>query len=77
MWGTGDGSDASRWGSREDGGDWGGDGCGCLSYVGLLSGSCQRLDLYLEYPYRLVGGSPAAGSNLQTVILSTIVGRHT
>ncbi len=55
----------------------GGDGCGCLSYSGLSSGSCQRIDLYLEYPYRLVSGSPTAGSNLQTVILSTIVGRHT
>jgi hypothetical protein len=55
----------------------GGDGCGCLSYTGLLSGTCQRIDLYLEYPYRLVSGSPVAGSNLQTVILSTIVGRHT
>jgi hypothetical protein len=55
----------------------GSDGCGCLSYAGLLSGSCQRIDLYLEYPYRLVSGSPVAGSTLQTVILSTIVGRHT
>ena len=55
----------------------GGDGCGCLSYAGFLSGSCQRIDLFLEYPYRLVSGSPVAGSTLQTVILSTIVGRHT
>jgi prepilin-type N-terminal cleavage/methylation domain-containing protein len=55
----------------------GSDGCGCLSYSGLLSGSCQRIDLYLEYPYRLVSGSSVAGSTLQTVILSTIVGRHT
>ena len=55
----------------------GGDGCGCLAYAGILSGSCQRIDLYLEYPYRLVSGSPTAGSNLQTVTLSTIVGRHT
>ena len=55
----------------------GGDGCGCLSYAGILSGSCQRIDLFLEYPYRLVFGSAVAGSTLQTVILSTIVGRHT
>ena len=55
----------------------GGDGCGCLSYGGFFSGSCQRIDLFLEYPYRMVSGSPVAGSNLQTVILSTIVGRHT
>lgn len=55
----------------------GGDGCGCLSYGGIFSGACQKLDLYLEYPYRLVSGSPTADANLQTVILSTIVGRHT
>jgi prepilin-type N-terminal cleavage/methylation domain-containing protein len=55
----------------------GGDGCGCLSYLGLLSGSCQRIDLFLEYPYRMVAGAPVAGTTLQTVILSTIVGRHT
>ena len=55
----------------------GGDGCGCLSYFGSFSGSCQRIDLFLEYPYRLVSSSPVAGSTLQTVILSTIVGRHT
>jgi prepilin-type N-terminal cleavage/methylation domain-containing protein len=55
----------------------GSDGCGCLSYAGILSGSCQRIDLFLEYPYRLVSGSPVAGSAIQTVILSTIVGRHT
>jgi len=55
----------------------GGDGCGCLSYIGLLSASCQRIDLFLEYPYRMVSGSPVAGSALQTVVLSTIVGRHT
>jgi prepilin-type N-terminal cleavage/methylation domain-containing protein len=55
----------------------GGDGCWCLSFSGFSSGSCQRLDLFLEYPYRLVSGSPVAGDPLQTVILSTIVGRHT
>lgn len=55
----------------------GGDGCGCLSFGAASSGSCQRIDLYLEYPYRLVSGSPVAGSALQTVTLSTIVGRHT
>ena len=38
----------------------GGDGCGCLSYGGIFSGACQKLDLYLEYPYRLVSGSPTA-----------------
>jgi prepilin-type N-terminal cleavage/methylation domain-containing protein len=55
----------------------GGDGCGCLNYSGLLSGECQRLDLFLEYPYRLTSGAPVAASSLQTVTLSTIVGRRT
>jgi prepilin-type N-terminal cleavage/methylation domain-containing protein len=55
----------------------GSDSCGCLNYLGLLTGVCQRLDLYLEYPYRLAAGAPVANSNLQTVTLSTIVGRHT
>lgn len=54
----------------------GGDGCGCLNYLGLLTGVCQRLDLFLEYPYRLTGGAPVAANNLQTVTLSTIVGRQ-
>ena len=54
----------------------GGDGCGCLNYLGILSGPCQRLDLFLEYPYRLTAGAPTAATNLQTVILSTIVGRQ-
>jgi prepilin-type N-terminal cleavage/methylation domain-containing protein len=51
--------------------------CGCLNYSGALTGVCQRLDLFLEYPYRLTAGVPVANSNLQTVTLSTIVGRHT
>jgi prepilin-type N-terminal cleavage/methylation domain-containing protein len=53
------------------------DGCGCLDYTGLLGGKCQKLVLYVEYPYRLVSGSAVAGANLQTVSLATIVGRHT
>lgn len=53
------------------------DGCGCLSYSGLLGGSCQKIVLYLEYPFRLVAGVPTAGSSLQTVTLATIVGRRT
>lgn len=55
----------------------GNDGCGCLNFQGSLTGLCQRLDLYLEYPYRLVSGNAVAGATLQTVTLSTIVGRHT
>lgn len=53
------------------------DGCACFNYSGLLGGSCQKIDLFLEYPYRLTGGAPVANSNLQTVILSSIVGRQT
>ena len=48
-----------------------------LLCLGLLPGSCQKLDLYVEYPYRLVSGNPVAASPLQTLTLSTIVGRHT
>jgi prepilin-type N-terminal cleavage/methylation domain-containing protein len=55
----------------------GSDGCGCLNYLGFLGGNCQRLDLFLEYPYRLTGGAPVASGTLQTVILSSIVGRQT
>jgi prepilin-type N-terminal cleavage/methylation domain-containing protein len=55
----------------------GSDGCGCLSYSGLLGGSCQKIVLYLEYPFRLVSGTPTAGANLQTLTLATIVGRRT
>lgn len=55
----------------------GGDGCGCLAPSGVGSAQCQRLDVYLEYPYRLTSGTPTAGSNLKTIVLSTFVGRHT
>jgi prepilin-type N-terminal cleavage/methylation domain-containing protein len=53
------------------------DSCNCLDPTGLLPGNCQKLVLYLEYPYRLVSGNPVAASTLQTLTLSTIVGRHT
>jgi prepilin-type N-terminal cleavage/methylation domain-containing protein len=53
------------------------DTCSCLDPTGLLGGNCQKLVLYLEYPYRLVSGNPVAASTLQTLTLSTIVGRHT
>jgi prepilin-type N-terminal cleavage/methylation domain-containing protein len=53
------------------------DSCNCLDPTGLLAGNCQKLVLYLEYPYRLVSGNPVAASPLQTITLSTIVGRHT
>ena len=56
----------------------GADGCGCMILFGtFLAGTCQKLVLYLEYPYRMVSGNPVADSNLQTLTLSTIVGRHT
>jgi len=53
------------------------DTCSCLDPTGLLPGNCQKLVLYLEYPYRLVSGNAVAASPLQTLTLSTIVGRHT
>jgi prepilin-type N-terminal cleavage/methylation domain-containing protein len=53
------------------------DGCACLDSAGLLSAQCQKLVLYLEYPYRLVSSNPVPGSNLRTLTLATIVGRHT
>ncbi len=53
------------------------DTCSCLDPTGLLAGNCQKLVLYLEYPYRLVSGNAVAASTLQTLTLSTIVGRHT
>jgi prepilin-type N-terminal cleavage/methylation domain-containing protein len=53
------------------------DGCSCMNYSGLFAGTCHKLTFYLEYPYRIVSGNPVADSNLQTVTLSTIVGRHT
>ena len=53
------------------------DGCSCMNYSGLLAGTCHKLTFYLEYPYRVVSGNPVAGSPLQTITLSTIVGRHT
>jgi len=53
------------------------DTCSCLDPTGSMAGSCQKLVLYLEYPYRLVSGNPVAASTLQTLTLSTIVGRHT
>ena len=55
----------------------GSDACGCLNYLGLLTGVCQKLDMFLEYPYRLTAGAPVAASTLQTVTLSSIVGRQT
>jgi prepilin-type N-terminal cleavage/methylation domain-containing protein len=53
------------------------DSCSCLDPTGLLSAQCQKLVLYLEYPYRLVSSNPVPGSNLRTLTLATIVGRHT
>ena len=53
------------------------DSCNCLDPTALLWAQCQKLVLYLEYPYRLKLGNPVAGSNLRTVTLATIVGRHT
>jgi prepilin-type N-terminal cleavage/methylation domain-containing protein len=56
--------------SCADGGD-----CLCSNYSGVGGGYCQKLTLYLEYPYRISNGAVAASGALQTVTLSTIVGR--
>ena len=55
----------------------GSDGCYCFGPLGFGSARCQRVDLYLEYPYQLSSGSPVAGSPLRSVTLSSIVGRQT
>jgi len=55
----------------------GSDGCPCLGFGGSLAGSCQKLDLFLEYPFRLVSGAATTPSNIRTVSLSTIIGRTT
>lgn len=53
----------------------GGDGCWCRGFGGGGFVRCQKLDLYLEYPYRLSGGNANAEGVLQTLSFSTIVGR--
>jgi type II secretory pathway pseudopilin PulG len=50
--------------------------CVCRSFLGIGTGSCRRISLFVEYPYRLVSGAPVAGSRLESVTLSTIVGRR-
>jgi Tfp pilus assembly protein PilV len=50
--------------------------CVCRSFLGIGTGSCRRISLFLEYPYRLVSGAPVAGSRIESVTLSTIVGRQ-
>lgn len=51
--------------------------CVCLNYSGSGNGTCQRIDLYLEYPFRVVSGGAVAGSRLDSISLRTIVGRRT
>jgi Tfp pilus assembly protein PilV len=50
--------------------------CVCRSFLGIGTGSCRRISLFLEYPYRMVSGAPVAGSRIESVTLSTIVGRR-
>lgn len=54
----------------------GGDGCPCLNPLGVGSANCQKLTFYMEYPYHLIASNAVADSNLRTLSLSTIVGRH-
>jgi prepilin-type N-terminal cleavage/methylation domain-containing protein len=55
------------------------DSDGCLCYGGLLGlgTNCSKLVFYMEYPYRLMSGKIVPDPNLQTLTLTTIVGRHT
>ncbi len=50
--------------------------CVCRNFLGIGTGSCRRISLFVEYPYRLVSGAPVAGSRIDSVTLSTIVGRR-
>jgi hypothetical protein len=50
--------------------------CVCRNFLAIGTGSCRKISLYLEYPYRLVSGAPVAGSRIESVTLSTIVGRR-
>ena len=50
--------------------------CVCRNFLGFGTGSCRRINLILEYPYRLVSGEPVAGSRIESVTLGTIVGRR-
>ena len=52
--------------------------CSCQRFdnLSLNGGRCQRLDVYLEYPYRFVAPSTVtAPAQLQTISVATIVGR--
>lgn len=50
--------------------------CVCRNFLGFGTGSCRQISLFVEYPYRLVSGAPVAGSRIDSVTLSTIVGRR-
>jgi type II secretory pathway pseudopilin PulG len=50
--------------------------CQCLGFLGVLPASCQKLDLYIEYPYRLVSGAATVEGSVRSVSLSTVVGRQ-
>jgi hypothetical protein len=52
--------------------------CSCQRYdnLSLNGGRCQRLDVYLEYPYRFAtSGTVTAPAQLQTISIKTIAGR--
>ena len=52
--------------------------CSCQRYdnISLNGGRCQRLDVYLEYPYRFAtSGTITAPAQLQTISIKTIAGR--
>ena len=52
--------------------------CSCQRFdnLSLNGGHCQRLDVYLEYPYRFaISGTITAPAKLETISVKTIVGR--
>lgn len=48
----------------------------CFDFAGGTGGAnCREVALYLEYPFRLIRGTPVEGDPLRIVPLKTIVGR--
>lgn len=48
----------------------------CFGFAGGIDGSnCREVALYLEFPFRLIGGAPTEGDTVRIMPLKTIVGR--
>lgn len=49
----------------------------CFDFAGGAAGdNCREVALYLEYPFRLIGGAVVAQSEIDIMPLKTIVGRR-